>query len=271
MERLRSRLQVVFLASLLFLIIGGSACAAIDQNRGVDERLISSWLGVVEGEVHTRTLTITGLRSGPNTTILANAGYGMTDGDILPVRCEIIVGSDASVRLSMRDFHGDQIDAVEVADGWFVGTYTYKNGRQTSITLGRIWDEDLPKNRFTLTASDSITLVYFGAEDCPESAAWEHHGQEMFLYSTEREYIDFRVIKRPIQKRSPVIDDFPDDLKWIYEDAEAGGVSPYFVVAVDRNVVLRTYGLGNWDRKVLPLLKELCRRKALALARPPLD
>jgi hypothetical protein len=83
--------------------------------------------------------------------------------------------------------------------------------------------------------------------------------------------VDFRTIKRAIHNRSPLIDDFPDDLKWIFEDAEAGGVSPYFVVAVDRTVVLRTYGLNNWDRKVMPLLKELSRRKAIALSRPPQD
>jgi hypothetical protein len=267
MERVLACLLISLLGLLLVAVPGGKAVASPGTGRGVEQRLVSSWLGVVDGEVRTRTLTITGLRPGPEETILANAGYGLTGGDILPVRCAVTVGAEGTM-LSVAGFYGDRLDVREVADGWFVGTYTYKDGRETSITLGRIWDEDLPKNQFSLTADARITLVYFGAEDCPESAAWEREGKEAFLNSREHGYVDFRVIKRPIHNRCPAREDFPDDLQWLYDDAEAGGVSPYFVVAVDQTVVLRTYGLNNWDRKVKPLLKQLSGRKQIALSHP---
>lgn len=254
---------------LAFLTTSADCRAAVAEGSagGPESRLVSSWLGVIDGEVQTRTLKILALRPGSGDTIAADAGYGTTDGDLLPVRCTIRVEAERT-RLSVKSFYGESIDAFEVADGWFIGIYTYKDGRQTSITMGRIWDEALPKNRFTLTGDARITLVYFGAEDCHESAEWEQEQQPAFLASGDRDYVDFRIMKRKIHNRGPTLNDFPDDLKWLYEDAEAGGVSPYFVVAVDRTVVLRTYGFGNWERKVTPLLKELCNRKRIALAHP---
>ena len=235
------------------------------QGSGYEKRYVSSWLGVVDGEVLTRTLTIVALHPGPGNTLEADAGYGATGSDLLPVRCTLRVG-EGGTRLSMTSIFGDRIEANEHSDGWFIGTYTPKSGDSASITLARIWEEDLHKNRYSLTGDAKITLIYFGADDCPKSARWEAKDRPAFLASSMRSYVDFRTIKRRVHNRSPVLADFPDDLKWIYEEAEAGGVSPYFVVAVGRTVVLRTYGGHNWDGKVMPLLKELCARKKIALS-----
>jgi hypothetical protein len=259
-------LMEALLCVFLVLTVGIAPAAAEIQKRPPEKRLISPWLAVVDGEVWTRTLIIRALRPGPDGTIAADAGYGITDGDILPVRCNVAIGPDG-VKLSVVSFYGERITATEIYDGWFIGTYTSKDGTETSVTLARIWDEALPKNRFTITADDKITLLYFGAEDCPSSASWEKSAQSAFLRSRQSAYVDLRIIKRKIHNRGPTINDFPDDLKWLYEDAEAGGVSPYFVVVVGRTVVLRTYGLANWDRKVTPLLKELTARKIIARSR----
>jgi hypothetical protein len=267
MKRWLTCLLGCLFVALLAAPVNCRAAVSEGGNRGLEARLVSSWLGVVDGEVETRTLNILALRRGPADTMAADAGYGITGGDLLPVRCTVSTEAEKT-RLFMKSFYGDSIDAFEVADGWFIGTYTYKDGREASITMGRIWPEALLKNRYTITGDARITLVYFGAEDCPESAEWEQEQQPVFLASRDRGYVDFRIMKRKIHNRGPTLDDFPDDLKWLYEDAEAGGVSPYFVVAVDRTVVLRTYGYGNWERKVTPLLKELCNRKRIALAHP---
>jgi hypothetical protein len=253
------------LCALLAIAADRHASLAESQEGAFEKRFVSSWLGVVDGEVTTRTLTIKALHPGPADTLEADAGYGTTGSDLLPVRCTIWVDA-GSTKLSLASIYGERIEADAVSDGWFIGTYTYKDGTTTSITLARIWEEDLPKNKFSLTGDAQITLVYFGAEDCAYSNRWEENDKPVFLGSKERRYVDFRIIKRKVHNRSPVMDDFPDDLKWLYEQAEAGGVSPYFVVAVDRTVVLRTYGLNNWDGKVMPLLKELCARKKIALS-----
>jgi hypothetical protein len=257
-----------YLASALLcalLVVGADRHVSLAESQGgaFDKRFVSSWLGVVDGEVKTRTLTIKALHPGPANTLEADAGYGATGSDPLPVRCTISVGTGGT-KLTLVSIYGERIDADEHSDGWFIGTYTYKNGRTTSITLGRIWDEDLHKNKYSMTGDGQITLVYFGAEDCAYSNWWEKNDQPVFLLSKERSHVDFRIIKRKVHNRSPEFDDFPDDLKWIFDQAEAGGVSPYFVVAVDETVVLKTYGYHNWDGEVVPLLKDLCTRKKIA-------
>jgi hypothetical protein len=263
MDSWLNNLMAVIVCVLMAAATGANASASVTVGRGVEQRLVSSWLGVVDGEVRTRTLTIVGLRPASGQTIAADAAYGITGDDILPARCTITTGAEQT-RLSVADFHGDRFEALEVYDGWFIGTYTYKDGRETSITLGRISQENLQKNQFTVSGDAQITVLYFGAEDCPHSAAWEKEEQVAFRHSKEYGHVDFRSIKRRIHNRGPSIDDFPHDLRWLYEDAETGGVSPYYVVVVDRTIVLRTYGRHNWERKVTPLLKELCARKMIA-------
>lgn len=258
-----TRWLVGIFVGVLFTVAAPLTRSQAESQGGYEKRFVSSWLGVVDDEVMTRTLTIVALHQGAGNALDADAGYGVTGSDLLPVRCTLRIG-EGETRLSMASIFGDRIEAKEVYDGWFIGTYKSKGKRPASITLARIWEEELHKNKYSMTGDARITLVYFGAVDCPDSARWEARAEPAFLASGERDYVDFRSIKRKVHNRSPVLADFPDDLKWLYEEAEAGGVSPYFVVAVDRSVVLRTYGAHNWEIKVVPLLKELCTRKKIA-------
>jgi len=56
--------------------------------------------------------------------------------------------------------------------------------------------------------------------------------------------------------------DFQDNLEWLYESVKMDNSTPTFIVLVNKTIVLKTAGSNNWDKKVMPLLTELIKRKS---------
>jgi thiol-disulfide isomerase/thioredoxin len=106
----------------------------------------------------------------------------------------------------------------------------------------------------------NITLVYFAASDCSYCDQWAAFDKPKLLASEEIKHIEFRTIQRPFFKYKTDVDQYPDDLKWLYKMAKTGKV-PAFIVLIDKTILLQSSGTNNWDNKVFPFLKELVAKK----------
>lgn len=119
-----------------------------------------------------------------------------------------------------------------------------------------------PGNGIDLHKDSKITLVYLGARDCHFCNQWEENEQQKFLLSKEIKQIEFLKIVRNTFHRNVQSDDFPDDFKWLYEIVKRDNTTPTFAVLVDKAVVLKAAGSNNWDKKIMPLLTDLIKKRS---------
>jgi len=120
----------------------------------------------------------------------------------------------------------------------------------------------IPGHGIDLHKDSKIVLVYLGARDCHFCNQWEENEQQRFLSSDEIKHLEFQKIVRNTFHRNLQPSDFKDGLQWLYESVKRDNSTPTFVVLVDKSVILEIAGLNNWDKKVMPLLTELIKKKS---------
>lgn len=100
-----------------------------------------------------------------------------------------------------------------------------------------------------------LTVVYVGAKDCSECAAYEASTENKFSAMVKSKGGTYRQVKvetlRNLHKKS----EYPQDLKWIVEAAGLRAGTPTFVVLDGKNVVMKKIGEGGLRGDIYPLFQ----------------
>jgi hypothetical protein len=108
-------------------------------------------------------------------------------------------------------------------------------------------------------AAPRVTLLYVGADDCGPCRVWHTDDRPAFLTSAEFAHLQFREIRSPSLFELLKDDYWPDDLRSYRQGLDRGTGVPLWLVLADDEVVLRSSGISQWRRTVLPKIRALLR------------
>lgn len=108
-------------------------------------------------------------------------------------------------------------------------------------------------------AASPVTVLYVGADDCAPCLAWQRGAGAAFKASPEFARITYREVKS--RTTLDVLDDgnWPDDLRPYRAAIGRGSAVPLWLVIVDGQVVVQSFGESQWARSVLPKIRSLSR------------
>lgn len=104
-----------------------------------------------------------------------------------------------------------------------------------------------------------VTVIYIGADDCTPCRTWRREHWPNFRASDEFRLLQYRAVESP--NLLDVLKDeyWPDDLRGYRKQIEPGAAVPMWFVVRQERVVLKAYGISNWNEAVLPAIKRLAR------------
>lgn len=107
--------------------------------------------------------------------------------------------------------------------------------------------------------SAEVMLLYAGADDCAPCRVWQRGEGAAFQTSAEFSKITYREVKS--QNLLDLLKDeyWPEDLRDYRDQLGRGAGAPLWFLVVDRSVVARGSGAGQWEAAILPRLKSLVR------------
>lgn len=104
-----------------------------------------------------------------------------------------------------------------------------------------------------------VTLVYVGAENCAPCDLWQRNQGTAFHESKEFRRLAYREVKSPSLFDVLKDENWPEDLR-VYRKAigQKAGV-PLWLVIADDQLVMKSFGLAQWQEAVLPKIRALLR------------
>ncbi|SAK97941.1 hypothetical protein AWB76_07471 [Caballeronia temeraria] len=121
----------------------------------------------------------------------------------------------------------------------------------------------------TVTDGQVIELVVHSARDCKYCVRWKgpFAGEGHFKsWARSHPGAQLFIVERASIASNEALEDYPRDLQWLAEqnqkDQRLRPGTPMFEVFVERNLVLRSYGLDSWDDEVFPAIKDLDARRS---------
>ena len=111
------------------------------------------------------------------------------------------------------------------------------------------------------TASDAISVVYLGTNDCPYCRHWEARAKSELLTSTEGRAVRFFEVKGETL-RQPILErHFPDEIKWVARRIGPSRGVPRFLLLVDGEIAWSVFGTNEYERVFLPALRQAVARR----------
>ncbi len=109
---------------------------------------------------------------------------------------------------------------------------------------------------------NKITVLYVGAHNCPPCNFWSRTKKPGFLDSALGKSVEYREVIAATFNDTRGTATWPDDIKWIRDQAMANSGTPRWIILVDGKVVRNIRGGGNWDTDAIPYLQQLAKRKS---------
>ena len=107
------------------------------------------------------------------------------------------------------------------------------------------------------------TVLYIGAEDCAPCRTWSREQWPKFRASTQFEYVEYRAVESPSLLDVLKDEQWPGDLRPYRNEVEAGAGVPMWLLISENDVILKAYGLSQWNDAVLPAIDRLIARRML--------
>ena len=111
---------------------------------------------------------------------------------------------------------------------------------------------------YSVTGASDILVVYVGARNCPPCWRYKARDHPAWVASEEFQHVHYREIDFPRFQRTDEDRYWPEDLRWVREQAYARRGAPRWIVCVDGRVVANE---RSWNAKTLPLIRRLVARK----------
>ena len=111
---------------------------------------------------------------------------------------------------------------------------------------------------YAVTAASEILVVYIGARNCPPCFRYKAQDYPIWIETEEYRQVDYRELEFPRFQRTDEDRYWPEDLRWVREEAYARRGAPRWIVAVDGRIVANR---RSWGGKTYPLIQRLVARK----------
>jgi hypothetical protein len=145
----------------------------------------------------------------------------------------------AAAALRLNDRFGDQSGFLirELAD----------NGptAPTSIVTTRV-----------ASAQSSLMLIYVGADDCAPCKVWQ---RDRIGEVAKFDRVEFREVKSPTLLDVMKDANWPEDLRPFRARIMKGAAVPLWLVVLDGEIAVQSFGLAQWDKTIVPYLRGLSR------------
>lgn len=106
------------------------------------------------------------------------------------------------------------------------------------------------------SAGASLMLIYVGADDCAPCKVWQRDRiGEIAKFSR----VEFREVKSPTLLDVMKDANWPDDLRPFRARIAKGSAVPLWMVVLDGEIVVQSFGLAQWDKTIVPHLRGLSR------------
>lgn len=126
-----------------------------------------------------------------------------------------------------------------------------------AIVILEIFRLTTPPANYSQQHPSKITLVYVGAEDCGPCKVWQRDQGAAFRKSVEFRHLTYREVKSPSLFGLMKDKNWPEDLRVYRRNINKGAGAPLWLVIADNKVVIKDYGLSQWDNAVLPKIRSL--------------
>lgn len=266
-ERISANTAARALSTLPTPILPASTPTTVEM---VESLLYGTWLATVGSEVRTRNLEIRSVRM-EGARLIADAVYGWSEATN-PKPAPMIVTVDGGlVTLDLTTSAGSRIVANSVEPDRFVGTFTDKDGKSTSVRLSLTGNVVVAAAPAGSPRAKQLTLVYIGANNCGNCSAWERNigggtmnSKSDLLKQLEGRPVPITFIRVQTASYMQTADEkfWPADLKWIRDKTYVGSGAPRFVLVSDGKVAANVAGRINIDRKLLPEIDRIAGKKS---------
>lgn len=114
-------------------------------------------------------------------------------------------------------------------------------------------------NETKVAKAENVMLLYIGAENCGPCTTWQRGDGTAFRGSKEFARVTYREVKSPTLFDVLKDQNWPDDLIAYRQSIDRRAGVPLWLVVVDGQVVMQSFGQSQWQEAVLPKLKALLR------------
>jgi hypothetical protein len=111
----------------------------------------------------------------------------------------------------------------------------------------------------SVTSPKHVTLVYVGADNCAPCDIWQRTQGIAFHDSAEFRHLAYREVKSPSLFDLLNDENWPEDLRVYRKTIGQGAGVPLWLVIVDDQLVMQSFGLTKWQEAVLPKIRSLLR------------
>jgi hypothetical protein len=134
-------------------------------------------------------------------------------------------------------------------------------GDQSGFLIGELADRGpaAPTSIVTTrvaSAQSSLMLIYVGADDCAPCKVWQ---RDRIGEVAKFERVKFREVKSPALLDVMKDANWPEDLRPFRSRIMKGAAVPLWLVVLDDEIVVQSFGLAQWDKTIVPYLRGLSR------------
>jgi len=126
-----------------------------------------------------------------------------------------------------------------------------------AIVILEIFRLTTPPANYSQQHPGNIVLVYVGAEDCGPCKLWQRDQGAAFRKSVEFRHLTYREVRSPSLFDLLNDKNWPADLRVYRRNIDKGAGAPLWLVIADNRLVMKNYGLSQWDKAVLPKIRSL--------------
>lgn len=106
------------------------------------------------------------------------------------------------------------------------------------------------------SAGASLMLIYVGADDCAPCKVWQ---RDRIGEVAKFARVNFREVKSPTLLDVMKDANWPEDLRPFRARIAKGSAVPLWMVVLDGEIVVQSFGLTQWDKTIVPHLRGLSR------------
>lgn len=149
----------------------------------------------------------------------------------------------------------------------FSGTISGRRGT-FPVRLEKVPESDDLRGRWfnlpkSVPVSARIDMFYISSGDCVWCSGWEREKLTELTAFLKANGINLIVVKNDFFRSPIMANDYPQEHRWAFDQIGPTRGVPRFVLAIDRQVVLGTFGTGYYNQ-FEPILREIVARRGLS-------